>query len=147
MRIVRSLLTGSLLALTILGASTAAVSAASSTHETFPIDEAWCFDDGLLTYCTEMTGTVKFVLDPSGGERSITKIVQTVVITDDAGAYVGEYTSRVNEQFRFDWEGGATMKSIERIHSFDGELTCVSTLKLLIKDWDVKVDDMQVRCR
>ncbi len=147
MRIVRSLLTGSLLALTILGASTAAVSAASSTHETFPIDEAWCFDDGLLTYYTEMTGTFKVTLDPSGGSRSQTKIVQHVVITDDAGAYVGEYTSRVHDQFRFDFDGGMTIKSLERIHSVDGDLTCVSSIKLFIKDYEAKVDDVQWRCR
>lgn len=147
MRPIRSLLTGTLLAFALVGGSALAVSAASSTHDTFPIDEAWCFDDGLLTYCTEMTGTFKVVIAPSGDERSITQLVQTVVITDDAGAYVGQYTSRVHDQFRFSWEGGMTIKSIERIQSFDGELTCVSSLKVLIKDFEVKVDDQQIHCR
>ena len=147
MRLVRSVLTGSLLALALVGGSAAAVSAASSTHETFPIQEAWCFDDGLLTYCTEITGTFTVVVEPSGDERSLTKLTQHVVITDDDGAYVGEYTSRVNDQFRFSWDDGMTIKSLERIHSFDGELTCVSSIKVLIKDFDVKVDEIRTHCR
>jgi hypothetical protein len=147
MRLVRSLLTGTLLALAVIGGSIGTAAAASSTHETFPIQEAWCFDDGLLTYCTEMSGSMKVVTDPSGDTRSLTKVSQTVVITDDAGAYVGEYSVRVNDQFRFSWEGGMTIKSVERVHSFDGEITCTSSLKLLIKDFEVKVDDQQVHCR
>ena len=143
----RSLLSGTFLALAVLGGSAVAVSAASTTHETFPIQESWCFDDGLLTYCTEIDGTFKVVLDPQGGERSLTSLVQHVVITDDAGAYVGEYTSRVHDQFRFDFEGGMTIKSLERIHSFDGELTCTSAIKVFIKDYEVKVDDQQLHCR
>jgi hypothetical protein len=146
MRLVRSLLTGSLLALAVIGGSAGVVSAASSTHETFPIQEAWCFDDGLLTYCTEIDGTFKIVIAPDGDERSITQLTQHVVITDDAGQYVGEYTSRVNDQFRFSWEDGMTIKSLERIHSFDGELTCTSSIKVLIKDFEVKVDEMRGSC-
>ena len=39
------------------------------------------------------------------------------------------------------------IKSVERIHSFDGELTCISSLKVLIKDFEVKVADQQIHCR
>ena len=144
---VRSLFTAALLGLAVLGGSAVAVSAASSTHDGFPIQESWCFDDGLLTYCTEIEGTVKVVFGPNGSERSQTSLVSHVVITDDAGAYVGEYTSRVHDQFRFDFEGGMTIKSLERIHSFDGDLTCTSAIKVFVKDYEVKVDDVQVHCR
>jgi hypothetical protein len=143
---VRSLFTAALLGLAVLGGSAVAVSAASSTHDGFPIQESWCFDDGLLTYCTEIEGTVKVVFGPNGSERSQTRLVQHVVITDDAGEYVGEYTSRVHDQFRFDWEGGMTIKSLEKIHSFDGELTCTSAIKVFIKDYEIKVDDVRVHC-
>ena len=143
---VRSLFTSALLTLAVLGGSAVAVSAASSTHDGFPIQESWCFDDGLLTYCNEIEGTVKVVFGPNGSERSQTRLVQHVVITDDAGAYVGEYTSRVHDQFRFDFEGGMTIKSLEKIHSFDGELTCTSAIKVFIKDYEIKVDDVQVHC-
>ena len=143
---VRSLFTSAPLTIAVLGGSAVAVSAASSTHDGFPIHESWCFDDGLLTYCTEIEGTVKVVFGPNGSERSQTRLVQHVVITDDAGAYVGEYTSRVHDQFRFDFEGGMTIKSLEKIHSFDGELTCTSAIKVFIKDFEIKVDDVQVHC-
>ena len=144
---VRTLSISALLALAVVGGSAVAVSAASSTHDGFPVQESWCFDDGPLTYCTEIEGTVKVVFGPNGSERSQTRLVQHVVVTDDAGAYVGEYTSRVHDQFRFDFEGGMTIKSLERIHSFDGDLTCTSSIKLFIKDFSIKVDEQQIHCR
>ena len=143
---VRTFITGSLLALAVLGGSAVAVSAAPEKG-TYVIDESWCFDDTVLIYCTEMTGTFRFAVSADGDERAVTHLVTDVVITDPSGAYVGAYTTRVNDQFRYDAAGGMTIKSVEKTRSVDGDLTCTSIAVLRIADYELQIDHRTLHCR
>jgi len=146
MRSFRTIVTGSLLALAVFGGSAGAVAAAPEKG-TYVIDESWCFDDTVLIYCTEMTGTFRFAVSADGDEHAVTHLVTDVVITDPSGAYVGAYTTRVNDQFRYDVVSGMTIKSVEKTRSIDGDLTCTSIAVLRIADYDLKIDHRTLHCR
>ena len=147
MRSFRSLLTSSLLALSVLGGSAVAVSAAAPEKDTFDIDEVWCFDDVVLVYCTEMTGTFKVSISDSGDEQAATKLRERVVISDPSGAQVGTYTTVVNDRSLYDADGGMSIHSVTHTRSTGGDLTCTSTVILKMRDFAVQVDHQTLRCR
>lgn len=146
MRTLRYLTTGALLALAVLGASAATVLAAPADTGRFEVADAWCFDDVTLVYCTETDGFVSVVVTPDGGEKAVTHLRSRTVITDAAGAYVGEYTVRTQDQFRYSADGDVTMHEVTHTSAtFDGT-TCTGHSVLRIADFEVRIDRSTLTC-
>ena len=149
MRLLRVLAAGSMLAISVLGASAAAVAAAPAQTETYPVHEEWCFVDIDLTYCTVTLGHFKVLYAANGDERASTHLRDEVVITDSStGGYVGGYTTIVNDQFRYGAgpDFGMSIKSVEHTRATTGDLTCTSHYVLRIADYDLQIDRRQVHC-
>ena len=150
MRVLRTIAAGAMLALAVIGASAATVSAAPAESESYPVHEEWCFVDIDLTYCTVTLGHFKVLVTADGDERVATHLRDEVVITDTrTGAYVGSYTTIVNDQFRYGAgpDFGMSIKSVEHTKAVDGDLTCTSHSVLKIADYELQIDRVSFNCR
>ena len=97
----------------VLAGSTAALAATSKTDS---LDANWCFDDVVVLYCFDVTGTVKYVDGKAGS--SVTVHQRTVTTYYEGGVYAGE--SRSVEMLRgvFQNDGTVTM-TVEDPHEVD----------------------------
>ena len=91
--IVRSAVTAGLFAVLALVAGSASFAPSVSAAETgrYSLDDAWCFDDGLDHYCTEIDGWFRYTVTPDGRERVTINSRQHIVVTRD-GVLIGEST-------------------------------------------------------
>ena len=90
----RSAAAAGLFAVLALVAGSASFAPSVSAAETgrYSLDDSWCFDGGLDQYCTDIVGTMRWVVMPDGRERVTINARQRIVVTRD-GVLIGESTT------------------------------------------------------
>jgi len=126
----------------VLAGSSAALAAATPTSAS--LDDAWCFDDVVVTYCFDVEGTVKFLDNQAGS--SVTVHERTITTFYQSGVYAGE--SRSVEMFRgvFQNDGTVVLQSKINTKSTAFGEDCRYRMVLKIVDYEAVVDHTKSTC-
>jgi hypothetical protein len=136
----RSLAAGTGLAILLVGAvasTTFAATPAQPGRYTFGDD--YCFVDVGTTYCFEQDGALQFVVTPDGREMAtITARERTLVYEN--GVLVGESRTVSVDKSLFEDGGLGTFTTVSHTNASFGDVKCVLTTVLRVKDYAVVVD-------
>ncbi|MFL5749341.1 MAG: hypothetical protein ACJ767_01855 [Chloroflexota bacterium] len=143
--IFRTFLAAAAMAATALTGS-ASVAAASSDNmpsfsERYQFDDAWCFDYGDVTDCTDQHVTMVVQFKSSGDATLRLNLREAIKTTDNAtGVPVG--STRLSSVEKTLYEDGFQSRTFTVRHTrYDGpEGTCISTYQVKVVDFDVVVD-------
>jgi hypothetical protein len=144
-----SILAGSALALLVLVGSTGAAlasppteeaaTASGASRETYDLADAWCFDDVVLQYCTEVEGRFQVISTPNGREAAKVPLLERVTVYRD-GVEIGSYDTRTHDRTVFLDGGILSMHIGERTTAtYDGQ-TCVTLADFRMVDDEVVLD-------
>ena len=145
MRSLRSLATGTLLAVAVLGVGASAALAALAQTERTTFADDWCFDDVTLVYCTVSRGSLTVTITPDGVDRAVIHYREQVVVTDPSGVEVGRYAV-VSQSVSTYGPDRQTMQDVSHVRAVGDGLRCVSQSVLRIADFEVTVDHVRFHC-
>jgi putative hemolysin len=137
----RSLAAGTALAVLLVGtvASTAFAAAGPAQPGRYTFSDDHCFADPSRTYCFEQAGALHFVVTPDGREMAtITARERTLVYEN--GVLVGESRTVSVDKALFEAGGLGTFTSVSHTNARFGDVKCVLTTVLRVKDYEVVVD-------
>ena len=145
----RAFLAAAAIAATALAGSASAAAASSdnlpSFSERYEFDDAWCFDYGDVTDCTDQQVTMVVQYKASGTSTLRFSERQVIKTTDNAtGLQVG--SAKITSVDKTIYEDGFQSREFVVSHTkYDGPLgTCISTYQLKIVGFDdVLVDRYQ----
>ena len=144
----RAFLAAAAIAATVIAGSASVVAASSdnlpSFSERYEFDDAWCFDYGDVTDCTDQQVTMVVQYKASGTSTLRFNERQVIKTTDNAtGLQVG--SQRLSSVDKTVYEDGFQSKTFTVRHvRYDGPNgTCISTYQLKFVDFEAKVDRYQ----
>lgn len=126
-----------------LGGASSAL-AAGAVVRSQPIDQSWCFDDGIRDYCFEVTGHAQFVT--TGGKESVVATTRTHTTFFENDAYLGESTVTGLDRFVLKADGTYTQQTEWHLRSVVGDEVCRMQIVWLSKEFETVVDHWSGGC-
>jgi hypothetical protein len=137
----RSLAAGFVFATLLVGtvASTAFAATAPAQPGRYAFGDDWCFVDVSRTYCFEQDGFLQFVITPDGRERATISARERTLVYEN-GALIGQSRTVSIDKSLFEDGGLVTFTTVSHTNSSFGDVKCVLTTVLRVKDYQVVVD-------
>ena len=136
----RRVIVAAALAILTLSTGVAAVAAAGPAETgRYTFGDDYCFVDVNMTYCFEQAGALHFVVTPDGRDVATINWRQTTRFYQN-GQLVGESREVSVDKSLFEEGGLATFHTVSHTNTRFGEIRCVLTTVLKMKDYEIVVD-------